>query len=44
MRKKHNKEQQYTHLQLSNTLFQVLFFNFYLNDWFDLDLDKINSE
>ena len=44
MRKKHNKEQQYTHLQLSNTLFQVLFFNFYLNDWFDLDLNKINSE
>ena len=45
MRNKHqNKEQQYTHLQLPNRLFQVLFFPSNVNDWFNLDLNIRNPE
>ena len=45
MRNKHqNKEQQYTHLQLPNRLFQVLFFPSNVNDWFNLDLNIRNSD
>ena len=39
-----NKKQQYTHLQLPNRLFQVLFFPSTLNDWFNLDLNIRNSD
>ena len=42
--KHQNKKQQYTHFQLPNKLFQVLFFASTLNDWFNLDLNIRNSE
>ena len=44
MRNKQNKKQQYTHFQLPNKLFQVLFFSSTLKDWFNLDLKIRNSE
>ena len=42
--KHQNKEQQFTHLQLPNRLFRVLFFPSTLNDWFILDLNIRNLE
>ena len=42
--KHQNKEQQFTHLQLPNRLFRVLFFPSTLNDWFILDLNMRNLE
>ena len=39
-----NKEQQCTHIQQSNRLFQVLTFSSTLNDWFNLDPNIRNAE